>query len=325
MRSPLVYVEERDGALVSGSLGVLSKARDLGTEPVALVCGSGVGHLAPELGRYGAARVLVADDPSLAGPLPQPRVAVVADVVKQHGFDTLLFENSSLTADLAAALAARLDAGVNWDLTDLRLEDGQPVGRRLALSDTVLVEVGWTAEPRIGVFRGGALEPDEVASGEAPAEQVDVSTDEAAQRVRIVERVQAEGGQASIKTAEIIVAGGRGLRERENLALLEGLADALGATVAVTMPLVDRGWYPHSHQVGQTGTTVRPRLYIACGISGAVQHRVGMDKSGTIVAINTDQSAPIFGISDVGVVGDALEILPRLTELVRAGVAQSAR
>lgn len=322
MRSPLVYVEERDGVLVPGCLGLLSKARELGAEPVALLCGSGIGGLAAGLGRYGAASVLVADDPILAGPLAQPRVTVVADAVRRRGFDTLLFENSSLTADLAAALAARLDAGVNWDLTDLRLADGHLIGQRHALSDTVLVDVGWTGEPRIAVFRGGALEPSEVATGDTPVEQFDVTADEAGQRVRIVERSQGEDGQASIKTTEVIVAGGRGLDKRENLALLEALADVLGGAVAVTMPLVDRGWYPHAHQVGQTGTTVRPRVYIACGISGAVQHRVGMDKSGTIVAINTDRSAPIFGISDVGVVGDALEIVPRLTELIRAGVSQ---
>lgn len=318
MRSPLVYVEERDGALVPGPLGLLSKARELGTAPVALLCGSGIGELAADLGRYGAARVLVADDPALAGPLAQPRIGVVADAVERLGIDTLLFENSSLTADLAAALAARLDAGVNWDLTDLRLQDEELVGRRLALSDTALVDVGWTGGPRIAVFRGGALELGEASWGSAPVEQVAVEVDELSQRVRIVERSADEAEQASIKSAELIVAGGRGLAKSENLELLEALAEALGGAVAVTMPLVDRGWYPHSHQVGQTGTTVRPRVYIACGISGAVQHRVGMDKSGTIVAINTDRTAPIFGICDVGVVGDALEIVPKLTELARA-------
>jgi electron transfer flavoprotein alpha subunit len=325
MESPLVYVEERDGALVPGSLGLLSKARELGLEPVALLCGHGVGDLAEALSRHGAARVLVADDPVLAGPLAQPRVDVVASLVQERGFETLLFENSSLTADLAAALAARLGAGVNWDLTDLRLQDGELVGQRMALSDTVLVEVGWTAPPRIAVMRGGVLEPAQADDAHAPVEPVAVSVRDAAQRVRIIERTTEEGEQASIKTADIIVAGGRGLGKSENLELLEQLAEALGGAVAVTMPLVDRGWYPHSRQVGQTGTLVRPRLYIACGISGAIQHRVGMEKSGTIVAINNDPSAPIFGICDVGVVGDALEIVPRLTELARAGVSSTSR
>jgi electron transfer flavoprotein alpha subunit len=195
----------------------------------------------------------------------------------------------------------------------------------MALGDTVLVEVGWTAPPRIAVMRGGVLEPAQADDAHAPVEPVAVSVRDAAQRVRIIERTTEEGEQASIKTADIIVAGGRGLGKSENLELLEQLAEALGGAVAVTMPLVDRGWYPHSRQVGQTGTLVRPRLYIACGISGAIQHRVGMEKSGTIVAINNDPSAPIFGICDVGVVGDALEIVPRLTELARAGVSSTSR
>jgi electron transfer flavoprotein alpha subunit len=325
MQVPLVYVEERDGELVPGSVGLLSKARELGAEPVALLCGSGLGDLASGLGRFGAARVLVADDPALAGPLAQPRVDVVASVVERYGFDTLLFENSSLAADMAAALAARLDAGVNWDLTDLRVQDGEPIGQRLALRDTALVEVGWTGPRRIAVLRAGALEPSEVAGGEAPVERVEVAVEDFSRRVRIVERTEEGADQASIKTAEVIVAGGRGLEKRENLRLIEELAEALGGAVAVTMPLVDRGWYPHSHQVGQTGTTVKPRVYIACGISGAVQHRVGMDKSGTVIAINNDRTAPIFGICDVGVVGDALEIVPQLTERVRAATAGAVR
>jgi electron transfer flavoprotein alpha subunit len=148
-------------------------------------------------------------------------------------------------------------------------------------------------------------------------EDLEVSVDERSGKVRIVERAEATATQGSIETADILVAGGRGLGKKENLELLEQLAEALGGSVAVTMPLVDRGWYPYAHQVGQTGRTVKPRLYLACGISGAVQHRVGMQKSGTIVAINTDPTAPIFGVCDVGVVGDALEIVPRLTELVR--------
>lgn len=323
MQSPLVYVEERDGRFVPGCLGLLAKARELGGEPTALVCGAGLGDLPGQLGRHGAARVLVADDPALGGPLAQPRVDVVAAAVEKHGFDTVLFENSSLAADLAAALAARLEAGVNWDLTDLRLDDGQLVGIRLALSDTVLVDVGWTGDLRIAVMRGGALDPSDAFAAEAPVEALDVVIPEWDRRVRIIERIDESNEQASIKTAEIIVAGGRGLGNKENLELLEQLAEALGGAVAVTMPLVDRGWYPHSHQVGQTGTTVRPRLYLACGISGAVQHRVGMDKSGTIVAINTDRTAPIFGVCDVGVVGDALEIVPQLTELSRARLASA--
>jgi electron transfer flavoprotein alpha subunit len=318
MRSPLVFVEERDGALLPGSLGLLAKVRDLGAEPVALLCGRGVRELAGALGAHGAARVLVADDEALAGPLAQPRVDVVAAVVAEHGFDTVLFENSALTADVAAAVAARLEAGVNWDLRDLRMSDGELVGERLALADTALVDVGWTGDVRVAVMRRGVLDPAESPAGpDAPVEDVGAAVGAGALRVTIRERAEGTDEQASIETAEVVVSGGRGLGKRENLALLEALAEALDGAVGVSMPLVDRGWYPYAHQVGQTGRTVTPRLYLACGISGAVQHRVGMEKSGTIVAINTDRTAPIFGACDVGVVADALEVVPRLTELVR--------
>jgi electron transfer flavoprotein alpha subunit len=318
MASTLVFVEERDGRLVEGSVGLLGKARDLGLEPVALLCGSEVRALADDLGRFGAVRVLVAEDAALAGPLAQPRVDVVAAVVEREGFDTVLFESSALTSDVAAGLAVRLEAGINWDLTDLRVDGDELVGVRLALRDAALVEVGWTGGVRVGVVRRGVLDPAAAGEASAPLEDVEVSLQERSQRVRITGRTEEEAGQASIETADIVVAGGRGLDKKENLALLEELAAVLGAAVGVTMPLVDRGWYPYAHQVGQTGHTVKPRLYLACGISGAVQHRVGMEKSGTIVAINTDPTAPIFGACDVGVVGDALQIVPRLTELVTA-------
>jgi electron transfer flavoprotein alpha subunit len=314
----LVFVEERDGALVPGSVGLLAKAHELGLEPVALLSGAAVRGHAGDLGRYGATRVIVAEDAALAGPVPQPRVDVVAAALAAGDCDTVLFENSALTADIAAALAARLEAGVNWDLVDLHVRDDELVGTRLALSDSAQVQVGWNGPLRIAVVRRDIFEPVEVAGAAAPVEDVEVSVEPRSAKVRIVERAEAEAGHASIETADILVAGGRGLAKKENLGLLEQLAEALGGSVAVTMPLVDRGWYPYAHQVGQTGRTVKPRLYIACGISGAVQHRVGMQKSGTIVAINTDPTAPIFGVCDVGVVGDALEIVPRLTELVRA-------
>lgn len=314
----LVYIEEREGSLVPGSLGLLAKVRALNGEPVALLCGSGVRGLAAEAVAHGAARVLVADDEALAGPLAQPRVDVVADVAQREAVDAIVFENSALTADVAGAVAARVEAGVNWDLVDLHVADGELVGDRLALGDSALVRVGWSEGVRIAVLRRGSVEPVRSENGRgAPIEDVSVAISPESARVRIVERSEATAEQGSIETADIIVAGGRGMQKKENLGLLEDLAGVLGAAVAVTMPLVDRGWYPYAHQVGQTGRTVRPDLYLACGISGAVQHRVGMEKSGTIVAINTDRTAPIFGVCDVGVVGDALEIVPKLADLVR--------
>jgi electron transfer flavoprotein alpha subunit len=312
----LVFLEDHEGELVKGSLGVLSKAAQLEDEVSAVVVGSGVKDLAAEAGRYGAAKVYAADDEALAAPLPQPRVDVLAKVVANGGFDTVLFGASVLAADVAAGLAARLGAGLNWDLVDLELRDGKLVGKRPALQDSIHVEVGWRAEPQLALVRSGTFEPVE-SGGEAQVEDVPVELEDFSERAAMVERAHAESEGPSIEDADVIVAGGRGLGEPDKFALLEELAKALGGAVAATRAVVDAGWYPYAAQVGQTGKTVSPKLYVACGISGAIQHKVGMQASGTIVAINKDPNAPIFEYADVGVVGDLHEIVPKLTELVR--------
>ena len=281
------------------------------------MCGSGVAALAAEAGRHGAARVYVADDPALAAPLPQPRVDVLARLVPEQGIDTVLFGASVLTADIAAGLAVRLGAGLNWDLVDLERRDGTLVGRRPALQDSVYAEVGWKGEPRLALIRSGTFEPVE-AGGEAEVVEIAVELEDFSTRAVMLERAHAESEGPSIEDADVIVAGGRGLGQPENFSLLEELAKALGGAVAATRAVVDAGWYPYAAQVGQTGKTVAPRLYIACGISGAIQHKVGMQAAGTIVAINKDPNAPIFEYADLGVVGDLHQIVPRLTELVKA-------
>ena len=312
----LVFLEDHEGELVKGSLGVLSKAAQLGGDVAAVVVGSGVKGLAAGAGRFGATRVFVADDPSLGAPLPQPRVDVLARLIEDKGFDTVVFGASVLSADVAAGLAARLGAGLNWDLVDLELRDGRLVGRRPALQDSIYAEVGWKSEPRLALIRSGTFEPVE-GSGEAEVEDVAVELQEFSQQAVMVERAHAESEGPSIEDADVIVAGGRGLGEPERFALLEDLAKALGGAVAATRAVVDAGWYPYAAQVGQTGKTVSPKLYFACGISGAIQHKVGMQSSGTIVAINKDPNAPIFEYADVGVVGDLHQIVPKLTELVK--------
>jgi electron transfer flavoprotein alpha subunit len=313
----LVYLEDHEGELVKGSLGVLGKAAQLGDDDVAaVVCGSGVGDLAAQAGRYGAGRVYVAEDPALEAPLPQPRVDVLAKLVGEQSFDTVLFGASVLTADVAAGLAARLGAGLNWDLVDLESRDGKLVGRRPALQDSVYVDVGWKGEPRLALVRSGTFEP--VESGEeADVEAVPVEIESFSTQAVMVERAHAESEGPSIEDADVIVAGGRGLGSPEKFGLLEELAEALGGAVGATRAVVDAGWYPYSAQVGQTGKTVAPKLYLACGISGAIQHKVGMQASGTIVAVNKDPNAPIFEYADLGVVGDLHEIVPKLTQLVK--------
>ena len=310
----LVYVETYDGEPQRGSLGVLSKAARLGGDVTALVFGAG--EAAVTLGRYGAKRVLVADDPALVAPLPQPRVDVLARLVAERGFDTVLCASSVLASDVAAGLAARLGAGLNWDLTDLELRDGQLVGKRPALGDSVIADVGWKETPRLALMRSGAFEPLETG-GEADVERVAVEIEEWSRRAVMLEQAHEESEGPSIEEADVIVAGGRGLGKPENFALVEELAKSLGGAVAATRAVVDAGWYPYSTQVGQTGKVVAPKLYIACGISGAIQHKVGMQGSSTIVAVNKDPNAPIFEYCDFGVVGDLHEIVPKLTELVR--------
>jgi len=315
--STVVFLEHHGDELLKSSLGVLSKAATLGDEVAGVVVGSNVRGLAEGAGKFGAAKVYVADDGQLEAPLPQPRVDVLAQLVRDQGVDTVLFANSVLAADVAAGLAARLDAGLNWDLVDLVQRDGKLVGKRPALQDTVYVDVGWTSEPRLALFRSGSFDPNETG-GSAQVEDLPVSLEDFSTTARMVDQAHEESTGPSIEDADVIVAGGRGLGGPENFTLVEELAKALGGAVGATRAVVDAGWYPYAAQVGQTGKTVSPKLYIAAGISGAIQHKVGMQASGVIIAINKDPNAPIFEFSDLGVVADVHEVVPKLTELVRA-------
>lgn len=316
--STLVFVEHQGDQVSRGSLGVLGKAADLGGEVGAvMVGGTEVKALAADLGRHGAAVVHVAEDDSFVPALPQPRVDVLAHVVRAHGYDTVLFSNSVLAADVAGGLAARLDAGLNWDLVDIAPGDGSIIGKRLALGDSLLVEVGWRTSPRLALFRPGSFEP-VGRDGQARVETVSVELEDHSRAARVVEhRVEADSGP-SLESADVVVTGGMGLGGPEHLSLAEDLAAVLGGVVGATRAVVYAGWAPHSAQVGQTGKTVSPKLYVALGVSGAVQHKVGMQSSQTIVAINSDPRAPIFEFCDLAVVGDVHEVVPRLVELLRA-------
>ena len=310
-----VFLEHHEGELQKGALGVLGKAAQLGDDVAGVVLGSGVKDLAAQAGRFGAAKVFVADDPALEAPLPQPRVDALAHLVREEGVNTVLFAASVLSADVAAGLAARLDAGLNWDLVDLVKDNGHLVGKRPALEDTVYVDVGWTGELRLAMFRPGTFDPAETG-GEAEVSELSPQFEDFSTQATMLEQAHAESEGPSIEDADVIVAGGRGLGSPENFSLVEALAKALGGAVAATRAVVDAGWYPYATQVGQTGKTVSPKLYIACGISGAIQHKVGMQGSGVVIAINKDPNAPIFEFADLGVVGDLNEVVPKLTQLV---------
>jgi electron transfer flavoprotein alpha subunit len=311
-----VFLEHHEGELQKGSLGVLGKAASLGDDVAGIVLGSGVKDLASQAGRFGAKKLFVADAPELEAPLPQPRVDAIAQLVGEKGIDTVLFAASVLASDVAAGLAARIDAGLNWDLVDIVEQDGALVGKRPALEDTVYVDVGWTTGVRLALFRPGTFDPAE-SGGEAEVEELSPAFEDFSTQATMIEQAHEESEGPSIEDADVIVAGGRGLGGPENFSLVEELAKALGGAVAATRAVVDAGWYPYATQVGQTGKTVSPKLYVACGISGAIQHKVGMQGSGTVIAINKDPNAPIFEFSDLGVIGDLHEVVPKLTELVK--------
>jgi electron transfer flavoprotein alpha subunit len=316
--SVLVFLEHSGDAPTTGALGVLTKAASLGAGDVAaVVVGAGaLDTVAAAAGAHGATTVHVAADDRFDPPLPQPRVDVLAALVAEHGYDTVLFSNSVLAADVAAGLAARLDAGINWDLVDLVDEGGDLVGKQPALADSMLADVGWRSEQRIALFRAGSFEA-APTGGSATVQAVAVEPAPHSLGATVGTRTLRTDEGPSIEDAEVIVAGGLGLGSEEAFGLAEDLAGVLGGAVGATRAAVYKGWYPYSAQIGQTGKTVSPRLYLALGISGAVQHKVGMQNSKTIVAINKDANAPIFEFSDLAVVGDVHVIVPELIGLLR--------
>jgi len=264
--STLVFLEHHEGEIVRNALGVLAKAAQLGADVAGVVAGAAVGELAREAGKFSATKVFVADDPVFESPLPQPRVDLLAKLVRDGGYENVLFANSVLAADVAAGLAARLDAGLNWDLVDITPDF---VGKRPALQDSVLVDVGWKSTPRLALFRSGAFDAQETG-GDAQVEEATADLEDFSTQAKMVEQAHAESEGPSIEDADVIVAGGRGLGSPDAFKLAEELAQALGGAVAATRAVVDAGWYPYAAQVGQTGKTVAPKLYVALGISGAI-------------------------------------------------------
>jgi len=317
MAKILVFLEHHGNELQKGALGVLSKAAQLGGDVAGVVVGEGARAVADEAGKFGASLVFAAEDPRLAAPLPQPRVDVLAKLVRDEGFDTVLFAQSVLAADVAGALSARLEAGLNWDLVDIVADGDGFIGKRPALADSVFADVAWTSTPRLALFRSGSFDAN-ATGGSAEVRGLEVELEDFSTLTELVSQEEEESTGPSIEDADVIVAGGRGLGDPEKFALVEDLARALGGAVGATRAVVDAGWYPYASQVGQTGKSVSPKLYVAVGISGAIQHKVGMQSSNVIVSINKDPNAPIFEYSDLGVVGDLHEIVPKLTELVRS-------
>ncbi|MCX7169179.1 MAG: electron transfer flavoprotein subunit alpha/FixB family protein [Proteobacteria bacterium] len=295
----LVYIGEQDGM-------------------PAVVCGHHVTGLVADVAQHGAKRIIVIDHPAFAEPLYAPRVDMLAQLCARYSYDLLLFSTTVLTCEIAAGLAARLEAGVIWGMVDIEIRDHRLVGKRLAQNDTILAEVEWTTQARIGLFRPCAFQPCVVENDDFSVEAIEPDLQLGNRYPQLVERISVTNPEGpSLREAEIVVSGGRGIETRKNLDLIKELAAALGGVPGVSLPLVEMGWAPRSMQVGQTGTVVKPRLYVACGISGQIQHRIGMEQSGTIVAINKDPDAPIMNFCDLAVVAEIQSVVPRLIDLLR--------
>jgi electron transfer flavoprotein alpha subunit len=320
MSGILTYVLHYEGEFNKNSLGAVSeaakRAADIGAEAHAVVVGEGISDdLAKSLGKYGASKVYRAEAPE---GLAQPVVDVMAKLISDNGYDYALFGGGLLGFEIGAGVGARVGGGVTMEVTEIKAQDGKLVAVRPILQDSAVVDVAYDGGVGVIIGRLNAFEIAEQGSGDAEVEDVQVELSDFSTKAKVVQRGEQRGADVNIEDAELLVGGGRGLGKAENFKLAEDLADALGGAVAATRAVVDAGWYPYAAQIGQTGKTVAPKLYLAVGISGAIQHKVGMQASENIVAINKDQNAPIFEFSDLGVVGDLHKILPKLTEAVKA-------
>ena len=317
----LVFVEQRDGKLRPVSREALGEATRLVAAglpgPVVGVCVAASDPGVAGLGEAGAAEVMLATHEAFARYEPLGYTQAVVAAVEATKPAALLFAASSMGRDLAPRVAARLGVGLATDCSALAVEGGKLVATRPVYAGKASQKVGFTRSPAMASLRPKVFAPLSGSTGQAAAvKPLAVAYDPAAVRARVTEVKATSAGKADLTEAEVIVSGGRGLKGPENFHLIEGLAVALGGTVGASRAVVDAGWRPHADQVGQTGKTVSPKLYVAVGISGAIQHLAGMSSSRCIVAINKDPDAPIFKVADYGIVGDAFEVVPALTEAV---------
>jgi len=308
----LAVTEYADGKFRKSSYEVVSEGRrladQLGTSLTAVVLGSGVLAAAAELKRYGADRVLVCDDPALAEFDSDRFTPILADIVAARQPRTVVFGASVRDKQLAARLAARLDAGLAMECTGLALEGGALIATRSMYGGKLVARVAVGGTPQIVLLRPNVF-PAGVVEKAGEIERVEVKP--AASRARLVEKKQGVA-KLDLTEADVVVSGGRGMGGAD-FGVVETLAGLLGGAVGATRSAVDEGWRPHADQIGQTGKVVSPKLYVACGISGAIQHIAGMGGSGCIVAINKDPDAPIFRYADYGIVSDLFEVVPAVT------------
>jgi electron transfer flavoprotein alpha subunit len=320
----LVFAEQRDSKIKKSSFEAVGAARTLANELnascVALVVGSGVEGIAGGLGVYGAARVIVVDSPKLAQHSNSAYAKIIAEVAAKVQAAFVVLPASQMGKDLAPRVAVKLNAGLASDCISLRVENGDVIATRPVFAGKTLLDVKVKTSVKVFTLRPNvfaAAKNDQAAAVEKmeiPLEEKDFTS--------TVTEMSVATGRPDVTEADIIVSGGRGLKGPENFHLVEELADVLGAGVGASRAVVDAGWRPHDEQVGQTGKTVSPTMYVACGISGAVQHLAGMSSSKYIVAINKDKDAPIFQVADYGIVGDVIEILPELTAQLKQSLGK---
>jgi len=308
----LVIAEQVDGAFRKVTFEALTAAHSLGGEVNALVLGDGMEAASAELGAYGAAKILVADDPALEDYTVDAYTNVAADIIGQTNPDVVLIGATTQGKELSARLSARLDAPMAGDCTAVKLEDDRVVTTRPMYGGKILAEVALSGAPAVVSLRPNTISAEE-ATADGVVEKVAANVGEVRTQVK---SKQLETGKIDLTEAEVVVTGGRGMGG-EDYSSIEALAEVLGAAVGASRSAVDEGWRSASDQVGQTGKTVSPNLYIACGISGAIQHLAGMSSSKGIAAINKDPEAPIFTKADYGIVGDLFEVVPALTEEIK--------
>jgi electron transfer flavoprotein alpha subunit len=312
MAEVLVLAEHTaDGEIKKVTLELLTAARRLG-EPSVVWTGPGADAAQPRLAEYGAAKVYVADSPDFAGYVVAPAAELLASLVGSASPAAVLIAGTTEGKEIAGRLAVKTGSGVLTDAVDVTEAGGAPVGEHANFGGAVVVHATVKAGTPIIAVR-----PNSVAAEPSPAaaavEAVTFTASDAAKTAKITEHVVAEASERpELSEASIVVSGGRGTGSADGFGIIEQLADSLGAAVGASRAVVDAGWYPHAFQVGQTGKTVSPQLYMAVGISGAIQHRAGMQTSKTIVAVNKDAEAPIFEIADFGVVGDLFTVVPQL-------------
>jgi electron transfer flavoprotein alpha subunit len=314
MAKVFVFLEGNGANLKKGSLELLTAAKNSGREVVAGLIGPGTKALAGAAGQYGAKSLFVCDSSDLGHYNPETFSSVLETMIREAGADVVLASSSTMARDLFPRVAARLDSGVASDCTILELTASAMKVRRPLYAGKCTAEVEFVSSPvRFVLMRPNQLPVGQPVAG-AAAQVKDFPAPAASGKIKCKELIKGASNKADLTEANIIVSGGRGMQGPENFKILDELANTLGATVGASRAVADAGWVPHSMQVGQTGKTVAPSLYIACGISGAIQHLAGMSGSKVIVAVNKDKDAPIFQKSTYGIVGDLFEVVPKLTE-----------